>query len=144
MTTLTVTGNLTSDPEMKFIPSGKAVASFTVAASKSVKQADGSWENTDTTFWTVKAWGKTAENVAETLRKGMSVLVVGSAIQENWEDKKTGEKKSRIAITAFNVGVDLKRHSASVTEITRSDAQFAVKPIEADPWSTSFHDTPPF
>jgi len=144
MTTLTVTGNLTSDPELKFIPSGKAVASFTVAASKSVKQADGSWENTDTTFWTVKAWGKTAENVAETLRKGMSVIVVGSAIQENWEDKKTGEKKSRIAITAFNVGVDLKRHSASVTEITRSDAQFAVKPIEADPLSTSFHDAPPF
>ena len=144
MTTLTVTGNLTSDPELKFIPSGKAVASFTVAASKSVKQADGSWENTDTTFWTVKAWGKTAENVAETLRKGMSVIVVGSAIQENWEDKKTGEKKSRIAITAFNVGVDLKRHSASVTQITRSDAQFANKPIEADPWTTAFHDDPPF
>ena len=144
MTTLTVTGNLTSDPELKFIPSGKAVASFTVAASKSVKQADGSWENTDTTFWTVKAWGKTAENVAETLRKGMSVIVVGSAIQENWEDKKTGEKKSRIAITAFNVGVDLKRHTASVTEISHSKAQFPAATTASDPWATPFNDAPPF
>lgn len=143
MTTLTVTGNLTSDPELKFIPSGKAVASFTVAASKSVKNADGSWENIDTTFWTVKAWGKTAENVAETLRKGMSVIVVGSAIQENWEDKKTGEKKSRIAITAFNVGVDLKRHSASVTEISHSKDQFPSAPA-SDPWATPFSDAPPF
>ena len=144
MTTLTVTGNLTSDPELKFIPSGKAVASFTVAASKSVKNADGSWENVDTTFWTVKAWGKTAENVAETLRKGMSVIVVGSAVQENWEDKKTGEKKSRIAITAFNVGVDLKRHSASVTEINHSKAQFPAATPESDPWATPFSDAPPF
>jgi single-strand DNA-binding protein len=144
MTTLTVTGNLTSDPELKFIPNGKAVASFTVAASKSVKNADGSWENTDTTFWTVKAWGKTAENVTETLRKGMSVIVVGSATQENWEDKKTGEKKNRIVITAFNVGVDLKRHSASVTQITRSDSQFVSTPPDADPWNTKFHDAPPF
>lgn len=144
MTTLTVTGNLTSDPELKFIPSGKAVASFTVAASKSVKNADGSWENTDTTFWTVKAWGKTAENVAETLRKGMSVIVVGSAIQENWEDKKTGEKKSRIAITAFNVGVDLKRHAASVTEISHSKAQFPAATPASDPWATPFSDAPPF
>lgn len=144
MTTLTVTGNLTSDPELKFIPSGKAVASFTVAASKSVKQADGSWENTDTTFWTVKAWGKTAENVAETLRKGMSVIVVGSAIQENWEDKKTGEKKSRIAITAFNVGIDLKRHMASVTQISHSKAQSPAAIPESDPWSTPFPDAPPF
>ena len=69
MTTLTITGNLTSDPELKFTQTGKAVASFTVVTSKSKKNQDGTWENTDVTFWNVKAWDKLAENIADTLRK---------------------------------------------------------------------------
>lgn len=146
MTTLTITGNLASDPELKFIPSGKALATFTVISSKSTKQPDGSWENSDVTFWNCKTWGKTAENVAESLRKGMSVIVTGTAVQENWDDKNTGEKKSKISVTAWNVGVDLKRHTASVSQITRSDAFEPVAALE-DPWSKPFGaatDDPPF
>jgi single-strand DNA-binding protein len=111
MTQLTITGNVVADPELRVIPSGKAIATFTVVSSKSVKQADGSWENTDTTFWDIKCWGKTAENVADSVQKGMSVIVVGTAVQENWDDKATGAKRSKIAVTAWNVGIDLSAMS---------------------------------
>ena len=137
MSQITITGNVVADPELRTTANGKSVASFTVVTSKSVKQTDGTWENTDTTFWDVKCWGKTAENVIETLRKGFSVIVSGSAIQENWEDKNTGQKRSKIAITAWNVGVDLKRHSYEVSVIERSDASFNPTP-ENDPWAAPF------
>lgn len=137
MSNITITGNVVADPELRTTANGKSVASFTVVTSKSVKQTDGTWENTDTTFWDVKCWGKTAENVIETLRKGFSVIVSGSAIQENWEDKNTGQKRSKIAITAWNVGVDLKRHSYAVSVIERSDGSFNPTP-ENDPWAAPF------
>jgi single-strand DNA-binding protein len=140
MTTLTITGNLTADPELRFIPNGKALATFTVVSSKSTKLADGSWENTDTTFWEVKCWGKTAENVAESLTKGMSVIVNGSAVQENWEDKNTGQKRSKISVTAWNVGPDLKRHTANVgvsNNYSVESPSSAPAPA-SDPWSVPF------
>lgn len=137
MSNITITGNVVADPELRTTANGKSVASFTVVTSKSVKQTDGTWENTDTTFWDVKCWGKTAENVIETLRKGFSVIVSGSATQENWEDKATGQKRSKIAITAWNVGVDLKRHSYSVSVIERTDGSFN-PPAADDPWSAPF------
>ena len=146
MTTLTITGNLTADPELRFIPSGKALATFTVVSSKSTKLPDGTWENSDTTFWEVKCWGKTAENVAESLTKGMSVIVSGSAIQENWEDKNTGQKRSKISVTAWSVGPDLKRHTAKVSVLTSPQYTASTAPI-ADPWSVSFgaqDDVAPF
>lgn len=131
MTTLTITGNLVADPELKIIPSGKAVTSFTVVSSKSTKLADGTWENTDTTFWNIKCWNKLAENAAQSLRKGVSVVVLGSAVQEEWLDKNTGEKKSKIAVTAWSVGVDLKRHTAEISQVSRNDSQ----EVESDPWA---------
>jgi single-strand DNA-binding protein len=137
MTQLTITGNVVADPELRVIPSGKAIATFTVVSSKSVKQADGSWENTDTTFWDIKCWGKTAENVADSVQKGMSVIVVGTAVQENWDDKATGAKRSKIAVTAWNVGIDLKRHVTSASVVQRSDGSFN-PPSTPDPWSAPF------
>lgn len=147
MTTLTITGNLVADPELKIISSGKAVASFTVVSSKSSKLPDGTWENTDTTFWNIKCWNKLAENVVESLRKGMAVVVLGSAVQEEWSDKATGEKKSKIAVTAWSVGADLKRHSYHVPIIERQSAQFPSAKVETDPWSVPFDtkkDVAPF
>jgi single-strand DNA-binding protein len=143
MTTLTITGNLSADPELKFTPQGKAVASFTVVSSKSTKnETTGQWESKDVTFWNIKCWNKLAENVSESLRKGASVIVVGTAVQENWDDKDSGAKRSKIAVTAFNVGVDLKRHSASVSFVERQDADSVV--IEFDPWSKPLSETAPF
>ena len=139
MTTLTITGNLINDPELKFTNSGKAVATFTVITSKSKKNQDGTWENTDVTFWNVKAWDKLAENIADTLRKGMTVIVQGTAVQENWDDKNTGEKRSRLGVTAWNVGVDLKRHNYQVTMVSRnSEGDY-----EVDPWTQpAWQNTP--
>jgi single-strand DNA-binding protein len=147
MTTLTITGNLTNDPELRFIPSGKALATFTVVSSKSTKLPDGTWENTDTTFWEVKCWGKTAENVAESLTKGMSVIVSGSAVQENWEDKNTGQKRSKISVTAWSVGPDLKRHTAKISVLTSPQYTATALSAAADPWSVPFgaqDDVAPF
>lgn len=143
---ITIIGNIVGDPELKFTQNAKALATFTVVSSKSSKNLDGTWANTETTFWDVKAWGKTAENVAETLRKGVSVIVQGTAIQESWDDKKTGAKRSKISITAWNVGVDLKRHSYSVSVIERSDASYNPAAVsEFDPWSAPLNqDVAPF
>lgn len=144
MTQLTITGNVVADPELRVIPSGKQIATFTVVSSKSVKQADGTWENTDTTFWDIKCWGKTAENVADSIEKGMSVIVVGTAVQENWDDKATGAKRSKIAVTAWNVGVDLKRHTTKTSLVQRTDGSFNPPPAN-DPWSAPFGaDVAPF
>ncbi len=133
---ITILGNLIADPELRFTPNGKALATFTVVSSKSTKNDDGTWNNTDSTFWSVKAWGKTAENVAETITKGMSVIVVGTAVQEEWNDKATGEKRSKIAITAWNVGPDLKRHIATVsTSNSYSNASVTASTPAADPWA---------
>jgi len=139
MTTLTIAGNLAADPELKFTPNGKAVASFTVISSKSVKKDDGTWESTDVTAWSVKCWNKLAENVCESLSKGMSVIVQGSAVQASWEDKQTGQKRSKIEVTAFNVGVDLKRHLVNVVSLDRN----AEGDVEVNPWTQpSWQKTP--
>lgn len=138
MTTLTIAGNLAADPELKFTNSGKAVASFTVMSSKSVKKEDGTWDSTDVTAWSVKCWNRLAENVCETLFKGMSVIVQGTAAQVSWDDKNTGQRRSKIEVTAFNVGVDLKRHVVKVLSITRnSDSNSDDNSWSAPVWQTA-------
>jgi single-strand DNA-binding protein len=107
------------------------MATFTIISSKSTKNADGTWENTDVTPWSVKCWNKLAENVCDSLKKGMGVIIQGTAVWESWDDKKTGEKRGKLGITAFNVGVDLKRHTVSVLDISRN----AEGDREVDPWS---------
>jgi single-strand DNA-binding protein len=140
---ITITGNITNDPELRFTPNGKALATFTVVTSKSSKKPDGTWENLDTTFWDVKAWGKIAENCADSLGKGMSVIVVGTALQENWDDKVTGAKRSKIVVTAWSLGIDLKRHTvAQVTVANRTETSNT--PPSSDVWSTPVSDIAPF
>lgn len=136
MTAICITGNLAADPELKFTPQGKAVASFTVISSKSTKKPDGTWESTDVTPWTVKCWNRLAENVAESLSKGIGVVIQGTATWASWEDKKSGEKRGRMEITAYSVGVDLKRHTVSVVNLSRNgDGD-----VQVDPWTQSAWD----
>ena len=140
---ITITGNIVNDPELRFTPNGKALATFTVVTSKSSKKPDGTWDNTDTTFWDVKAWGKIAENCADSLGKGMSVIVVGTALQENWDDKVSGAKRSKIVVTAWNLGIDMKRHTvAQVRTTNRAEKPNTNSP--ADPWSVPLSDIAPF
>jgi single-strand DNA-binding protein len=140
---ITITGNIVNDPELRFTPNGKALATFTVVTSKSSKKPDGTWENIDTTFWDVKAWGKIAENCADSLGKGMSVIVVGTALQENWDDKVTGAKRSKIVVTAWSLGIDMKRHTvAQVSSPNRTETTNTASP--SDPWSVPLSDIAPF
>jgi single-strand DNA-binding protein len=140
---ITIIGNIVNDPELKFTPNGKALAIFTVVTSKSSKKPDGTWDNVDTTFWDIKAWGKIAENCADSLGKGMSVIVVGTAVQENWDDKTTGAKRSKIVVTAWNIGIDMKRHTvAQVSTPKRTETSNTNLPSDA--WSTPISDIAPF
>lgn len=136
---VTLIGNLVSDPELRFTPSGKAVANFRVLTSRSAKNAAGEWEDHDVTGWDCAVWEQQAENVAETLSKGDPVIVTGVAKQQSWEDKNSGEKRSKIVVDVYNVGLDLKRRTARVERPNRSGGGGGyASPNQGgvDPWAT--------
>lgn len=134
-TQITVIGNLTADPELRFTPSGAAVAKFTVCVNKRVKDANGAWKDGEPSFYSVSAWRGLAENVAETLTRGMRVVVVGEISQRHWEDTKTGEKRSAFEVTADAVGPDLTWATAKVSKVSKSQGQGG-GPAD-DPWATA-------
>lgn len=127
---VTITGNLTADPELKFINNGTALATFTVAASDRKKDDSGKWIDGETTFLRVTVWRQTAENVAETLRKGSPVIVVGKLKQRDGEDR-TGIKRTYFDLDAETVGLDLRRSIGTHEGSAKKD----------DPWSA---DSVPF
>ena len=117
---VTIVGNLTADVELKFTPQGKAVAKFSVATAERFKTPEGNWDSKNTTFWNIIVWDKQAENVADTIGKGDEVIVFGKAYTTSWEDKNTGEKRSRIEVTATKVAVSLSRATAKVVRFATS------------------------
>jgi len=139
---ITVIGNLASDPELRFTKDGKAVCSFTVITSTSKKNLAGEWESTDATPWRVTAWDKIGENASESLTKGCPVMVYGKAVLESWE-KEDGTKGSMMKITAYSVGVDLKRDPVKILKGQGKPSQ-SVAPA-TDPWiAEAKDDIPPF
>lgn len=115
--TLPLVGRLTADPELRFSPSGTAVAKFTIVTSRRTKNdATGEWIDADTTFWDCTAFKQLAENIAESLQKGVEVVAIGRAVQENWEDKNTGAKRSKIGFKVDSIGPNLSRATAKVTK----------------------------
>jgi len=99
---ITVIGNITADPEMKFTPNGNARLSFSVASNRRY-QANGEWQE-ETSFFNVCAWRYTAENAANVLEKGMPVVVKGRLEQRSWEDTE-GQKRSTVEIVADHIAV---------------------------------------
>jgi len=95
-------GNLTRDPELRYIQSGTAVLDLGLAVNRRSRGADGTWRD-EAAFIDVTVWGKQAENCAEYLSKGRPVLVEGFLRMDQWQDKKTGDKRSRLRVTAQNV-----------------------------------------
>jgi len=95
-------GNLTRDPELRYIPSGTAVVDLGLAVNRRVKKSDGTWGE-EAAFIDVTVWGKQAENCAEYLSKGRPIFVEGRLQFDQWEDKKTGDKRSKLKVTADNV-----------------------------------------
>jgi len=138
---VTIVGNLTNDPELRFTPSGAAVASFTVASSTRVldKQTN-EWKDGDTTFLRCNVWRQYAENVAESLQRGMRVIVNGRLKQRSYETKE-GEKRTVYEVEVDDVGPALRYATAKVTKVSRggpgAGGGFGGGDTPADdPWST--------
>ncbi len=119
-TVITVVGNLTGDPELRFTPSGAAVANFTVASTpRSFDKQSNEWKDGDTLFMRCSVWREAAENVAESLTKGMRVLVQGRLVQRSYETRE-GEKRTVVELQVDEVGPSLRYASAKVTRAQRS------------------------
>ena len=119
-TVITVIGNLTADPELRWTQSGAAVADFTVASTpRTYDRNAGEWRNGNTLFMRCSVWRDTAENVAESLRKGMRVIVQGRLTQRSY-DTQQGERRTVVELQVDEVGPSLRRARAQVTRTTPS------------------------
>ena len=116
-TVITVIGNLTADPELRWTQSGAAVADFTVASTpRTYDRNAGEWRDGDTLFMRCSVWRDTAENVAESLRKGMRVIVQGRLTQRSY-DTQQGERRTVVELQVDEVGPSLRRARAQVTRV---------------------------
>ncbi|MCL1898710.1 MAG: single-stranded DNA-binding protein [Micrococcales bacterium] len=119
-TIITVIGNLTGDPELRFTPSGAAVANFTIASTPRVYDRNTQqWKDGDTLFMRCSIWREAAENVAETLIKGARVIAQGRLVQRSYETR-DGEKRTQVELQVEEVGPSLRYASAKVTRNSRS------------------------
>lgn len=156
-TVLSVVGNLTADPELRFTPSGAAVANFTVASTpRTFDKQTNDWRDGDALFMRCNVWRQAAENVAETLTRGMRVMVSGRLVQRSFTTKE-GEKRTVVELEVDEVGPSLKYATAKVNKVSRSSdgggrSQNRGGGQQADdPWgqpppasSASPDDEPPF
>lgn len=115
--TITLTGNVTGDAELRFTPSGHAVANLSVAVNPRDKQGD-QWVDGEPNFYRVAAWKDLAENVAESVRRGDRVTVVGRLRVREYEHN--GEKRTSLDVTADSVALDLRFHTARATKAQRN------------------------
>ncbi len=120
--TVSITGNVTRDPELRFTPNGQAVCSFGVAVNRR-------WQNRQTqeweeqvSFFDVTAWSQLAQNVTDSIARGTRVTVVGRLDQRSWENAE-GEKRSKVEIVADDIAVSVRWATVEVTKNERSDGQ---------------------
>jgi single-strand DNA-binding protein len=119
-TVITVVGNLTGDPELRFTPAGAAVANFTVASTpRTFDRQSNEWKDGDTLFMRCSIWREAAENVAESLTKGMRVIAQGRLVQRSYETRE-GEKRTVVELQVDEIGPSLRYASAKVTRAQRS------------------------
>ena len=170
-TQITIAGNLVDDPELRFTPAGQPVARFRVASTPRFRDnATGEWKDGDSLFLTCNVWRQAAENVAESLQRGMRVIVSGRLRQRSYETKE-GEKRTVYEVEVDDVGPSLRNASAKVNRAARSSGNgngsgqgAAVASgvrsggqggsgggsggAETDPWATDgsggYSDEPPF
>jgi single-strand DNA-binding protein len=140
--TITVIGNLTDDLELRFTPSGVAMAKFRVASTPRVyDKATNAWKDGTASFMPVTVWRQLAENAAESLKRGDRVIVTGALRQEHYETK-DGEKRSAWTLHAEEVACSLKFAQVQVKKLARTGGNTNTAP---DPWaSDGLPDTPPF
>ena len=145
-TLITVIGNLTSDPNLRYTQSGSPVVDFTVASTpRTFDKATNQWKDGDTLFLRCSAWGDYAENIAASLTKGTRVIVQGRLVQRSWE--KDGQQRTSMELQVDEVGPCLRHATAQVTRTPRQDGQFGGQRAASasfttptdDPWG----DSPP-
>ena len=119
---VTLAGNCTRDPEIRYSQGGLSIASFGLAYSTRKRNDAGQWEDGETSFFDVTCFGQLADNVAESITKGTRVIVTGTLRQRSWETKDSGEKRSKVEIIADEVGPSLKWATTTVERTTRSTA----------------------
>ena len=149
-TIITVVGNLTADPELRFTPSGAPVANFTVASTpRTFDRQSNEWKDGDALFMRCSLWREAAENVAESLTKGMRVIVQGRLTQRSYETRE-GEKRTVVELQVDEIGPSLKYASAKVTRTPKSGGQVSrpAQGAQPDPWATGgqsgYAEEPPF
>ncbi len=161
-TTITLVGNLTADPELRFTPSGAAVANFTVASTpRTFDRNTNEWRDGDAMFLNCAVWRQAAENVAESLTRGSRVIVSGRLKQRSFETKE-GEKRTVVELEVDEIGPSLRYATAKVTRASRGEggggfggggggggfgsSGGAGGGGSSDPWSTPAgpSDEPPF
>jgi single-strand DNA-binding protein len=119
-TTITVVGNLTADPELRFTPSGAAVANFTVASTPRIyDRQSGEWKDAEALFMRCNIWREAAENVAESLTRGARVIVTGRLKQRSFETRE-GEKRTVVEVEVDEIGPSLRYATAKVNKASRS------------------------
>jgi single-strand DNA-binding protein len=143
---VTVVGNITGDPELRFTQSGAAVANFTVVKNRRrLNQQTQQWEDAGADFYRVNVWRQLAENITESLRKGDRVMVCGKLESRDFETRE-GEKRISWEITADAVGPDLRFATAQVRKADRQQGGYSQQggqgggyggPPQDDPWSRS-------
>lgn len=130
-TVITVVGNLTADPELRFTASGAAVANFTIASTpRTFNRNSGEWEDGQPLFLRCGLWRQPAENVAESLTKGSRVIVTGRLRQRSFETKE-GEKRTVVELEVDEVGPSLRYATATVAKAARSVGQ--AQPVQDEP-----------
>jgi len=166
-TQITIVGNLVDDPELRFTPAGQPVARFRVASTpRFLDKNTNEWKDGDSLFLTCNVWRQAAENVAETLQRGMRVIVSGRLRQRSYETKE-GEKRTVYEVEVDDVGPSLRNASAKVNRVARTGGQGGGygqggqsggrqsggqggggHGQDADPWATDspggYSDEPPF
>ena len=145
-TVITVVGNLVDDPELRFTPSGAAVANFRIASTpRTFDRQTNEWKDGDALFLSCSVWRQAAENVAESLQRGMRVIVQGRLKQRSYETRE-GEKRTVVELEVDEVGPALTFATAKVTRAARSGGGGGYsggggqsRPAQAgnDPWATS-------
>ena len=148
-TQITVIGNLTADPEMRFTPSGAAVTSFTIASTpRTFDRQSNEWKDGEALFLRCSIWRQAAENVAESLTRGMRVIAQGRLQQRSYETRE-GEKRTVIELQVDEIGPSLTFATAKMNRTARgSDSGRSISgqaQSESDPWGAApSTDTPPF
>ena len=141
---ITIEGRVVDDPELRFTPSGLALAKFRLVASSRKKNDAGEWVDDKTLWIDATCWRQLAENVAESIGKGDLVTVVGRLQTESWENKE-GEKRSKISVTADSVAASLQFRTIKHGEGRPARSSGGSGSSESDPWASSApDDEPPF